>query len=458
MAITLTSTKIPLLNQLHSASYVDYFWKGKFVNRNPLDYPAFGLVADLNFQSFRFPGESVADVANVLVGNTIVDNCPIDGYGGDRAEITKSGQDFNAIFDGAIAHPFHKNFFNDYSVSFLPHIRKSASLTLNVESGTLDEAIWEIQQVANATGVKNNDYSSIVVCLGAEQKGSSVNKLYYFKGNNQTERANSYKNKLSLWEQTLLTTFHGIQLVIDAAPTFQSGQVQKDNDLWNDVVGAMKSPLCRIYCRPTDAFDWGTDHTSNKYLLNEYFDRDLPYQLDTFITQFPDKRPAIIQWQPEENRGTPVLGDSLFNATVIARFYKFLIDWNIETDNMIPYASYMSLKNLIDSNDIIDNKYLGLKLAGMLFGYNRTMLNVASDDTTIYATATNDGTTTYILLVNQGDTDITLSTPKLDGKKLKINSHNYIYGSPAYQGLVNLNWFPSMQLVKANSINLILGT
>ena len=399
-----TAHPVPLYKDIHSACTADIFFGKRREARDILDEPYFSFVKSFNFNSLQYSGGSTADHDHVIVGDSKISGGRGDGYNISAADCQARGEDINAVLDGVGTIHFGKDFFNEYS-ALLNKLGIHGDIIANVQGGTLDELYWKIDQ-AHAKRV----------IFGMEQNLES-NIHDYPDGN-------TYKAKITKWINAVKQKYPNIITVIDAAPVYRPNPKFTG---WNNQLQGMPGDEVRLYLWDKDAVAWQTDQNQNLAVMNQAFNSTIPHWFEQLRQEFPGKKVSVWQWGL---KGKSELYNTMAACIYIAKFYKFMIDYNKANNNYIGYASYMSLKSLNRGEGEILNNAYALQSCGKLFTGNKRVLDLQVNGVNGVSGVACDEYGKYtLLLINEtgnevGIPGVAIDNSTVQGKKFTIISLN----------------------------------
>jgi len=114
----------------------------------------------------------------------------------------------------------------------------------------------------------------------------------------------------------------------------------------------------------------------------------------------------------------------------IAKFYKFMIDYNKANNNYIGYASYMSLRSLNRGDGGILNHAYALQACGKLFAGNKRVLDLEVNGLNgVSGVACDENGKYTLLLINETGNEVSIPNVAVDnstiqGKKFIVTSLN----------------------------------
>jgi hypothetical protein len=400
-----TTHAVPLYKDIHSACTVDIFYTKGMVSRDILSEPYFSFVKSLNFTSLQYSGGSTADHEHVIVGETRVSGGKGDGYNMREEDAKARGESFESLLDGAGTAKFGVDFFNQYC-ALLKKLQIRGDVIANVQSGTLTELYWKIEQ-SNAERV----------IFGMEQ--STGSNTYDFPD------GITYRKKITAWIDSVKKKFPGIITVVDAAPIYKS---QSRAGEWNKEIRNMPGDEARLYLWDKDLMVTGENAAENLVSINRIYAETIPSWLDEFRQQFPGKKASVWQWGLKPKTA---VYNSMLGCLYIGKFYQFVIDYNKTHDNFIGYASFMSLKSL-DRGDAgngrkdkdATNHYEALKLCGLIFNGQKRVDDLAiSGLKGLTGVAFDENGKYMLLLINETGTEINVPSLKVNGTAVSPKSY-----------------------------------
>ncbi|MBA2421727.1 MAG: hypothetical protein H0V61_00685 [Chitinophagales bacterium] len=390
---------VPLYKDIHAACAVDIFFTKGMARRDILTDPYLSFVRAFNFTSLQYSGGSTADHDHVIVGDTLVYGGRGDGYNMSREDSRVRGESFDELLDGIGTVKFGVDFFNQYC-ALLRTLKIRGDIIANVQGGTLAELYWKIQRT-NARRV----------IFGMEQN-LDANRYDFADGS-------AYKKKISQWIDSVERKFPGIITVIDAAPIWK---VTSKSSSWNNHLKTMPGDEARIYLWDKDLFTTGDNAASNLATINQSFLQTIPQWLNQFTHTFPGKKASVWQWGLKPKSA---LYNKMIGCIYIAKFYKFMIDYNKSSNNFISYAAYMSLKSLDRGdggykNRDAANMAAALKSCGMLFKGNPMVDELSiSGSNGLSGLALEQNREYKLLLINESGAEILISAVNLNGYKVQ---------------------------------------
>ena len=387
-----TEKMVPLYKDIHSACTADIFFSPRMMSRDILSEPYFSIVKDLNFNSLHYSGGSTSDHEHVIVGDTKIYGGTGEGYNIRESDVKQRGEDARRILGGIMAARFGKDFFNEFC-AFVDKLGIHSDIIANVQVGTLEELFWKIER----SKAKR-------VIFGMEQNLTGNSHVF--------STGKAYKEKISKWIKQVKDRYPDIITVIDAAPIWRGTTrfIQ-----WNDDIKDMPGDEARLYFWDKDFLRYKPDVHANLAIINHAFEKVLPEGIADFQARFPGKKLSMWQWGLKRRSGKGVY-DSMLGCLYIGKFYKWMIDYNVASDNFISYASYMSLKGLCRAEDEVNNHYHAMKLCGMLFAGNKRVCSVTSSETQgLQAVACRENGRYCLLLINETADEIKNVSIKVDG-------------------------------------------
>ncbi|MCS6916709.1 MAG: hypothetical protein RMK52_05705 [Chitinophagales bacterium] len=386
-----TSQAVPVHRDVHAACAVDIFFGKGMTPRDVLADSYVGFVQSMNFYSLQYSGGSTADHDHVIVGDTRITGGRGDGYNINADDVKARGEDIRTILDGVGTVRFNKDFFNEYC-ALLRRLGIRGDVIANVQSGTLEELMWKIEQARARR-----------VIFGMEQNLASNAKVF--------PDGKAYRQKIEEWISAVKRRYPEVICVIDAAPVF----VAKPRAVeWNRQISGMAGDEARLYMWDKDLTIWSDDWTANQKAMDQIFSTTLPGWLQTFAQQFPDKKVAVCQWGLKPK--TP-LYNTMGACIYIARFYQFLLDYNKRNNNRIGYACYMSLKSLNRGDGVVLNHAAALQQCGKLFEREGQLADLRVNGLAgISGTAVICDQQVMLLLVNVTGSEVQVPVVVRDGK------------------------------------------
>ena len=383
-----THSAVLMHKQIHSASTADTFY-----SRNPLAPhdiladPFFSQVKALNLQSLGFEQDASAVHHHVVVGDTRVYGGKGDGYNISAEETRARGLDIAEIVDGVGAHHFGKDFFNEYC-AMLEKLGIPGAVTVNTRSGTLDEVLWEIER-AHAERV----------VFGLEQVTRSHSSFF--------PTGKTYVEKVTPWVRAVKNKYPNVVTVLDAAWETRPAHLQ-----WNRDLQAMEGDQVRIYLWDRDLYGpvKAKDAASR---INDSFTKVLPQMIAGIQKTFPNKKISVLQWGLKpggQNYNT------VFGCLHVAKMYQWLITFNRENANLIDYASFTNLKNLLLAKQGVSCHYYALKLCGQLFeGAPKVLEASVTGADGVHVLCCEQNGKFMLLQINANSREITIPSVLVDG-------------------------------------------
>ncbi|MCS6991811.1 MAG: hypothetical protein NZL95_08115 [Chitinophagales bacterium] len=336
-----TAAAVPLHRDVHAACAVDISFSKGFTPRDILADSYVKFVQSFNFYSLQYSGGSTADHDHVVVGDTRIYGGAGDGYNIRVEDVRARGEDIRTILDGVGTVKFNKDFFNEYC-ALLRKLDIRGDVIANVQSGTLEELMWKIEQARARRAI-----------FGMEQNLASNAHVF--------PDGLAYRRKIEDWIRAVKQRYPQVICVIDAAPIYAN----KPKALaWNRQLSGMLGDEARLYVWDKDLTIWSDQWADNQQAMHKIFSETLPDWIRLFSQQFPDKKIAICQWGLKPK--SPIF-NTMAACMYIGRFYQFLIDYNRSHNNHVGYACYMSLKSLNRGDGVILNHAAALQLCGRLF-------------------------------------------------------------------------------------------
>lgn len=367
--ITVTTNETVLNKDLFSACAVDFGFTGNFVSRNVLADPYFSDIKGIGFCNFNFSGISTADYAHNNGGDGYSCNplCP-DQDGGKR---------------------FGKSFFDEF-FSFTSAIEVPSTYIANVQTGTIDEVY------------KALDKGCKTIIWGGEQNLSENGSFY-------PDGGNTYRSKINASIDSVDTYYANVTHIVDAAPTWI--KTAKVNSDWNKTESGIEGDAARMYIWNDDA------NVTDVTTLNTFFSTTLKNWENNFLSYFPEKNIAVVQfgWKASS---TGI--NSGLNSLYLAKGFKYFL----ENQSLYSFASFMSLKSL----DTYTNNKATLKLIGQLFA-NDNLVVTTSPYANIEAITTEINGKYTVLIINTGSLSQSVSIV-VDGKKKSATYNGNYFTSP----------------------------
>ncbi len=396
-----TAHPVALYKDIHSACTVDIFFSKRMQTRNILDDPYFSFIKSFNFTSLQYSGGSTADHEHAIIGDSRVSGGKGDGYNISAEDCRARGEDINAVLDGIGTAHFGVDFFNEYC-ALLNKLSIPGDLVANVQGGTLDELVWKIQQ----------SHAHRVI-FGMEQNLPS-NAHDFPDGN-------AYKAKVSKWMVAVKQKFPNIIIATDAAPIYRENS---RFEAWNEAIQNMPADEVRLYLWDKDAAYWQPDQNQNLVTMNEVFNTTFPQWLQQMQTRFPGKKVSVWQWGLKPK--TDVF-NTMAACIYIAKFYKFMIDYNKANNNFIGYASFMSLKSLDRGDGYTLAHADALRACGRLFSGNKRVLDISIGLNGVSGVACDENGKYTVLLINEtaGEVsvpNISINNTQMQGKNFTVTS------------------------------------
>lgn len=427
-----TTDAVALNRQVHAACVVDIFFTKGMTPRDILSDPYFGFVKSLGFYSLQYSGGSTADHDHVIVGDTRISGGAGDGYNIRAEDVKARGEDIRTILDGVGTVRFNKDFFNEYC-ALLRKLGIRGDVIANVQSGTLEELMWKIEQSRARR-----------VIFGMEQNLASNAHVF--------PDGTAYRKKIEEWIRAVKRRYPDVICVIDAAPIYAA----KARALaWNRQLAGMIGDEARLYVWDRDLAIWSASWPENQTAMHRVFTTTLPQWLADFKKLFPDKNVAVCQWGLKPK--TP-LYNTMGACIYIARFYQFVLDYNKRNNNHIGYASFMSLKSLNRGDGMMLNHAAALQLCGQLFDREGQVadLRVVGLAGVSGVAVLQDGIT-KLLLVNETGSAVQVPAFMRDGRPVQAiyAIHALFSESPLSQQVNQENRQTDRLVLPPYSVNLI---
>jgi hypothetical protein len=402
-----TGKPVPLHKEIHSASTADiFFTKRPLGSRNILADPFVSLVKDLNLQSLGFEEEASANFHHVVIGDTQVYGGQGDGYNIDPEEVKKRGMDPATLFDGMGVYRFGKDFFNEYC-TLLEKLGLPGTITANAQTGNIEEALWQIER-AHARRV----------VFGLE--------LVTRNHRDDFPAGKAYVEKITPWVLAVRKAFPDVAVVLDAA-----WDSKPAHDQWNRDLRDMEGDQIRIYLWDRDLYESVTapDAASR---IHEAFAVVLPPIIARIHQAFPDKKIAVLQWglKPGLERYNTVFG-----CLHVAKMYQWMITFNRDNDNLIDYASFTNLTNLLLGKKGIACHYYALKLCGQLFeGAPNVLESSMAGVRGVDVVCCEEQGRRTLLMINENSRAVAVSSILIDGSPA---GHQTFHQEAVYGGEVD---------------------
>lgn len=295
-----------------------------------LMYGAYHNTLDSTYSSeYAWSGGSTSWEAHVIIGDTTVYGGRGVGYNCHNCE------SFGGI---CCAASVSKDFFNDYTVFARS---KGTGIIANM-SASWDELQWMVDRTNAAW-----------VVLGLEGNLGVYDDIF--------PNGKSYVEKANLFTDSLRKYYPGIYVISDAPPV--NGGSRRNLDFRNEIGKYSTADAVRMYL-------WDIDYTGlmsrdweqNLDTVNDVFATIMPADLAKMKEQFPGKEIAVLQWGMKNQTGYETgMSQTVLGQNWLAKEMKFILDNNIKV------ASYMSLKALIGTGDVLNNNGYTMQLIGKWF-------------------------------------------------------------------------------------------
>lgn len=405
--ITTNNNASTLNTNLFKANAVDISFKGKANagnKRNLTAQPFVGLVQALNLKGLIYP--SVGSISS-YTHPTVSGNG--NGYNMVEADFVGTSDNYNDFDQNVNTINWGIGFDKDLK-NLTTSISGSYDLCFNVPNGTLTEL---------QTYMSN--FNCSYVEFGAENPGQV----------NPTD----YVNMVTPWISYLRTNYPNTQIGLDAGLVYKGTQSVID---WNNAIENLNADQARYYMQINDRLDkeniaFTSNQSTNLTALNTYFSTYLTTDLSNFQSQLPHFKMSIGEIEIEDNRNNvQYVNNTPLGCWAIGKMF----EWIIKNQANIGSAYWMSLKNLIDKNDVTDYNYATLKQIGTLFvGTKKVQTITFTNLDGVSGVVVNDTSGNYVMLINN-------NTNKTYYPNVYINS-----------GKTNFNTSYTIQRRYANSLN-----
>ena len=172
-----------------------------------------------------------------------------------------------------------------------------------------------------------------------------------------------YVRKVSPWIQAIKKKYPQITTILDVAPVWEKRSLVQD---WNRELQHVAGDQIRMYA--WDGYLYsdlpGLD-TVNR--IDRCFDQVLTGWIREFTRAFPGRKISILQWglKPGLKKGGGLV-NTVYGCLHVAKMYQWLIEYNRRSGNLIDYASYCNLNNLIFWKNDTPANYESVRLCGQL--------------------------------------------------------------------------------------------
>ena len=398
-----TKNAVPLHKEVHSASTADIFFSNNPLgSRDILADPFFSQVKALNLQSLGFEQEASVNFHHVVIGDTRVHGGKGDGYNINPKETEERGLNINQMFGGIGAHRFGKDFFNEYC-AMLEKLGIPGAITANAQTGTIEEALWEIERAHTQR-----------VVFGLELVTNSHRQDF--------PTAKDYVTKITPWVQAVKKKFPNVITVLDAAWEDRAAHAE-----WNQGIQQMEGDQVRIYLWDRDLYA-PVKAKDAAWRLNESFTKVLPPMIDRIHKTFPKKKISVLQWGLKQAGGRY---DTLFGCLHVAKMYQWIITFNRNNNNLIDYASFTNLTNLLLAKRGLPCHYYALKLCGQLFEGTPNVLEASVTGASgVDVACCEENGKRVLLMINSNNAEIAIPSVLIDGAPAGANAFHKeaIYG------------------------------
>lgn len=378
------------------------------------------LVHALNFTSYKFSDGSTSDHAQVIPDETRI-------TGGDGAGYNCVAPDCGSgsILTGiCCVADIDQDFFlatTELARLDTANGAKRIDLTINVQLSApdwIEQAEWMIEHTTNQGVAPKHAF------LGLEQVLEGNDAFWGFPSGCQNEtdyfvKAQNYLAKINPTLGTWRENYPGITFHGDAqrpeAMSDEGATKGKRCKAWNNVLQGLNCQAMRTYFNSGD-LDWELDDDFEFNLLecDRMITETIPFRLRQMRFIHKGKLLSIPQWGFQSfGAGATTINGTMLAILYICRKVKFMLDFNYRTGNLITYASYQNLKQLINNSDVPTAHYYAMLACGKMFlgtpYYCLTIFNIPG----VHITVTRDNVTGMfrMKLINENST--TRNFPKV---------------------------------------------
>lgn len=370
--------------------------------------PAFkSLITDIGFRGLQYPGGGINASYTTIPNNTVINGGAGSGY---NCSVTNPA-------NSVCTYGWTKDFFNEY-IQLCSDLDLRPSMSFNC-------------QLTNAEFISQNEW-----ILSRLATVFSSGKLKHFSFGMEDNIGNS----TSYWQSQMpllgvsnecaayvVRIADRLAAVIAAHPDWvlhvAGPDVAKNNELhnlWGDRLyktylgKSLTNQAAKIYVQSDDFFEntpftfSPTDFDYNLQMVNAVFDfnQKSKYTFPNLIKRFKEVHQGRLMgiWQHGWlNQGNTPVHNTMLALIFIAKWYKFVLDYNYAWNDFICYAAYQNMRNIITNANVPKQHYWGLWAVGKLFKNNPTYIPVSFDYPGLSGVAVFDATDNVyrVLVINE---------------------------------------------------------
>lgn len=396
------------INLFHVSS-LDMWFAQDGVQRDCLTAEFKSLITSVGFRGLQFPGGGINASYTTIPDNTTINGGPGSGY---NCSLTNPGED-------RCSFPWTKDFFNEFvqlcdDLNLIPSISFNCQLD-NANFLTQNEWILErLVSVFGENGIKDVSYGMEDNIGNSEEYWASQMPVF------------NVPNYTAAYIVRIAARIAAMQA---AHPTWNfhiAGQdilrVNEDQVLWGDRLyktynGVSLNPQAvKIYAQSNDffentPFEFTEDFNYNLQMVNAVFDFNerSKYTFPNIIKRFKEVHHgrSMGVWQHGWlNQGDTIVHDTMLALIFIAKFYKFMLDYNYASNDFICYAAYQNMRNIITNANVPKQHYWGLWVVGKIFKNLPAYIPVYFDYPGLSGVAVLDATDNAyrVLVINESGT------------------------------------------------------